>query len=145
MAKKKDESIPYEALAVALGPVSIDTSMLQALDVESFSQNGVILTNERTKITLKDTNGVPVGYTLSLYIQRDPVTDDERVKVLETKDERTKAKTEREQKEADRLSREKRAAFDLGQESSLTALRNIDTLVSSVNGLKAIGRMQSSK
>lgn len=143
MAKKKDESVLYEALAVALGPVSIDTSMLQSLDVESFSQNGVVLTNERTKITLKDTNGVPVGYTLSLYIQRDAITDDERIKVLETKDERTRNKMEREQKDAEKRSREVRSAFDLGQESSLTALRNIDTLVSSVNGLKAIGKMQS--
>jgi hypothetical protein len=136
MAKKDAMAEAYVAPSVALGPVSVDVALLTGLDAESFAQNGVILVNERTKITLKDANGVPVGYTLSLYVQRDPITDDERLKVSETKATRTADKVKRETEQADKLAREKKAAFELGQESTIGALKNIDTLARSVNFLR---------
>lgn len=136
---KKNEVVPYAAEHVALGPVSIAIATLLAMVPEDVNQNGMVLTNERTKISIPDANGVPVAHTLSLYITRDATSDEERLKVATTKQMRTEQKDAKEKKEMERLAKEKRAAFELGQESTIGALRNIDTLSRSVSFLRGVG------
>lgn len=136
--KKKDELVTYAAPNIALGIVSIPVATLTGLPVEDFTQTGVKLVDERVKVTLPDANGVPTNYTLSLFIQRAPITDDERVKVAEVKANKTADRDAREQKEQQRLQREKKAAFDLGQESMVNAMSNINTLAHAVNNIKGL-------
>ncbi len=101
----------------------------------------VVLANERIKVQIPF-GELPCTYTLSLYIQRDAINDNESVEVAKVKDERDGAKAKRESDETERLAREKRAAFQLGQESTMTALKNIGELAAGVN---AITRLQAGK
>ena len=137
----KQQKAPTAQAQFALGPVTLDAQAIAALPVESFARTGVVLANERIKVQIPF-GELPCTYTLSLYIQRDAINDDESVEVAKVKDERNGAKAKRESDETERLAREKRAAFQLGQESTMTALKNIGELAA---GVQAITRLQAGK
>lgn len=122
---------------IALGPWSIPSADLPTLAAESYAKNGVVLVNERVKFTVVQ-DGIPVGYTASLYVSREAVNDDEAAKVAKVADERKAASKAREDEETERLAREKRAAFELGQSSTMTALRNVGDLVASAQALNRL-------
>ena len=136
MAKQNKPDTPMGD--VTLGPVTIPQAWLTSVPVESYARNGVILANERIKVVIP-VNDVPCGYTLSLYVQRDPITEAEAAKVESTKTERDTAKNDKVKAETERLAREKRAAFELGQESTMNALKNIGQLAQAAQLLHKIG------
>ena len=137
MIMAKQPKTPIADETIQLGPVSLARSVVCALVAESFARNGVVLANERIKVNIPN-GDLPCTYTLSLYVQRDPWDDSERDAVASTKEERDAAKKERELVETERLAREKRAAFQLGQESTMSALKNIGELAQGVRTLQTL-------
>ena len=138
MAKDK---VPVAQSSITLGPITLDAKAISELAAASYARTGVVLSNERIKVVIP-WGEVPCTYTLSLYIQRDAVNDAESLEVAKVKDERDGAKAKREQDEQDKFAREKRAAFQLGQESTMTALQNIGQLAA---GVQALQNLQQKK
>lgn len=136
MAKPK---VNTASVDVTLGNVTIPIADLIALPAESYVRNGVALVNERVKVVIPH-GDTPVGYTLSLYIQRDPITEAEEHEVSKVKTERDATKATREEADAKKLAREKQAAFELGQSSTMTALKNIGDLAAGVNALQRLSK-----
>lgn len=118
----------------------LEGKQLQAMPTAEFNKAGVVLLNERVKAFIPSEDGPAVEYTVSLYIQRSPVNDEERDAVNAVKAERDGKAAARKQEENDRLAREKRAAFELGQESTFGALRNLETLQSAAHTLNKLAR-----
>lgn len=137
MATPKATATPA-SVDITLGNVVIPTAALIALPVDSYVRNGVALINERVKVVIAH-GDTPVTYTLSLYIQRDPVGDAEALAVAKVKAERDGTKATKEAETDAKRQRETRAAFDLGQQSTMTALKNIGDLAAGVNALQRLG------
>ena len=125
------------------GIVSIPVDVLAGMVQESAARNGIVLANDRQKITIMvpegDGSHRPVGYTLSLYVQRDAITDAERDAVNAAKSEGDAKKDDRTKKEREDRERAVKAAFDLGQSSTLGALRNLGDLAA---GAAVLNRMK---
>lgn len=137
MAKAKADQTATDA--VALGPVSIAVDMLRALGVEDVNKNGIVLANERIKVRIMH-GDIPVTYTLSLYAQRDAIGEEEQQQVATVAAERKQVTQEREAAEQTKRERETKRAFELGQESTIGALKNIETLT---NAARSINKLNS--
>jgi hypothetical protein len=118
------------ATEVVLGDAlaSFDREQLFAMPTVDVNKAGIVLANERVKVFMPDGDGTPVEFTVSLYIQRGAMSEDEAREVAKVADIRKANANAKKQEEQDRLAREKRAAFELGQESTVHAIRNIASL-----------------
>jgi hypothetical protein len=118
------------ATEVILGDrlVVLDREQLFTMPTVDTNKAGVVLVNERSKVYLADGDGVPVEFTVSLYIQRSAMNDNEAHAVAKVADERKANATAKKLEETERQGREKHAAFMLGQESTIGAIRNIGVL-----------------
>ena len=134
MAKQKYDTATGD---VQLGPLTIPAGTLEALPIEDYGRNGVVLTNERIKVNISHAD-LPCIYTLSLYVQREAWTDEERDSVVKTAEEKNVAKDKRERAEQDLCSREKKVAFELGQESTMSSLKNIADLAQAARALAGL-------
>lgn len=136
MPKAKEQTATE---SVVLGPVTIPVDVLRALGVEDVNKNGIVLANERMKVRIMH-GDVPVTYTLSLYAQRDAIGEGEQEQVAKQAADRKLATSEREATEQAKRERETRRAFELGQESTIGALKNIETLT---NAARSINKLNS--
>ena len=109
-----------------------------SLEPEAYARTGVIMANERVKFRLMH-GDIPVNWVGSIYLQRDPMTDDENNSVLTVKGERDAAKDKREKDDAEKLAREKRAMFALGKESAQGAPPDLAQVVATAKSLAALG------
>jgi hypothetical protein len=141
MAKKTDKPAmaPTEIL---LGPVTLSREWAEQFGPGQgieYTQAGVVLCSERQKHTIK-IGDQPVGLTVSLYITREPVGQEEVNAVADVKAGRTAEKKAKEKEQAELLAREKRTMFDLGQQSSSQAimgtLQNMGPLMNAAKLLK---------
>lgn len=125
------------ATEIVLGDMLAVITREQAysLPASEYNRNGVVLVNERVKVFLPDENGVAREFTASLYLQRVPLTDDEQAQVNATAAQREANARAKKAEETERLAREKRAAFELGQESTMSALKNIGALTTAAQAL----------
>jgi hypothetical protein len=136
MAKKIDAPVyTADTLAVGLATIPVE-ALIQAIP-EDTNPRGIVLSNERTKVTLM-VEDTPIVYTVGVYISRDPLNDGESAKIDKMAAERKVAKADREKTEHDRLAREKQAAFTLGQQSTVEMLRNIETLKTAADSLNRL-------
>lgn len=134
MAKAKEQT---ESVAVTLGPASIPVEVLRSLGVEDVNKNGIVLVNERMKVRIMH-GDIPVTYTLSLYAQRDAIGEGEQEQVAKQAADRKAATSEREAAEQTKRERETKRAFELGQESTIGALRNIETLTAAARSINKL-------
>lgn len=111
MAKMSAEMVSEE---FALGPLMVPVAAIATLGSESFSKNGVVLVGQsgRKQVTIMQ-NDKPVVYTVSLYVQREPVNDAEQIKVDAAAKEQASKKSAREQAAQDVRDREIKRATDL--------------------------------
>src|SRR5258708_4274965 len=118
------------ATEIVLGDMlaTFTREQLFGMAAKDANKAGIVLANDRVKVFLQDDAGVPVEFTASIYIQRGAMSDDEAREVAKVADERKASAIAKKTEEQDRQAREKRAAFELGQESTFGALRNIETL-----------------
>lgn len=116
--------------SIVLGDMlaTLEREQLFTMPTVDVNKAGVVLVNERVKVFLQDDNGVPIEFTASIYIQRAAMTDDEAHAVAKVADERKANANAKKLSEQETLAREKRAAFELGQESTVHAIRNIASL-----------------
>lgn len=117
--------------SIELGPVTLATADVVALVAQDVNGRGIVLANDRIKTIVPvevDGKTVHVTYTASIYIQREPLNDDESAKVAQMAKDRETAKRLKADEEQQKRERETRRAFELGQESTVSALRNINTL-----------------
>jgi len=117
----------------------IDAQQAYGLPVTEYNRNGVVLLNERVKVFLPDADGVGREFTASIYLQRVPLTDDETAEVAKVATERKANADAKKTDEQNRLAREKQAAFQLGQDATMSALRNISALSEAARTLAKIG------
>lgn len=136
MAKDKQQTATE---SVVLGPASIPVDVLRAMGVEDINKNGIVLVNERMKVRIMH-GDIPVTYTLSLYAQRDAIGEEEQQQVATQAAARKLATSERESAEQTKRERETKRAFELGQESTIGALKNIETLT---NAARSINKLNS--
>lgn len=123
---------------VHLGPFETQTAALIELPAEEASKNGMTLLNERRKLLVKHGDRF-ILYTVSAYISREPLDDDEanRVKTIAAdRDAKAKAKKDAEQQERERSVK---AAFELGQGSVITSMKNIESLAAAAKSLQKLG------
>ena len=128
----------YAGDTLAIGPALVDTAWLRQAAVESYARTGVVLANERIKVTIMH-GDTPVAYVLSMYAQREPVTEDEAIKVASTKAERDSTKAARDLAADEKLAREKQFAFRLGKESAQGAPPDLAQVVQTAKALSALG------
>ncbi len=138
MAKKQNAQT-IETAEILLGHLTIPAGLLPTLAAESYAKTGVILQNERINFVLMH-GDVPVKYTASCYVQRDAINDTEALEVAKVKELRESNAAAKEAKETERQAREKKAAFELGQESQITAMKNIGVLAAGVRALDKLAR-----
>ena len=116
--------------------VSIDAETLSGMVAVDHNKNGVVLANERFKGKITLTEGeAPVEFTASIYIQRAPMDDDERDTVAGVKTEREAKAQDKADNERRQRERDIKAAFDMGQSSTLGALKNINELATAAGHL----------
>lgn len=133
------KAIPTVAeIVLGQGLLTLNAEQANGMPVAEFNKAGVVLLNERSKAYMAGPDGKAVEFTVSLYIQRAAVSDDEQDQVNAVKADRDGKAAARKQEEQDRLAREKRAAFELGQESTFGALRNLETLQSAAHTLNKL-------
>ncbi len=130
-------------IVLANGLVTLPADILRELPMTDFARNGVVLANERQKaFIMHGGDGADrrlVEYTVSIYVQRAPLDDDETAGVAaKALDGDTKKRTRAEDEQAKR-ERETTRAFELGQSATLGAMNNIGTLV---NAASAIARLK---
>ena len=124
---------------VSIGPFEIASDTLTLLPVEDANKNGMVLANERRKVLVKHGDKFVV-YTLSAYIQREPLDDGEADKVKAAaadRDQKSKAKKEEAQAERERAIK---ASFEMGQSSTISALKNLDALAQGARHLSNLNR-----
>ena|SRR3990167_6202078 len=136
MAKDKTDT-PQADEHITLGPCSLTAAILNALPVKAYAKTGVVLANERIKVKVPF-NGLATECTMSVYIQRDALTEEESIEVAKVKLERDTKANEREAKEQHAIQAEKKAAFELGQSSTMNALENIGKLAAGARALTAL-------
>lgn len=114
-------------------------SWAATLPAAEANARGIVLTNERLKVR------VPAGdraveFTLSLYAHREPITEAEAAaltKASETQAAKRKTKTEEEQAKRER---ETHRAFQLGQEATIGAMKNLGDLAQAA---RIIGKLNT--
>lgn len=117
---------------ITLGDMLAQFTREQLFSMPTVDTNkaGVVLCNERVKAFVPDDDGVPREFTVSLYIQRAPMSEDETAAVAKVADERKANADSKKAEEQAKRERETRAAFDLGQQATIGALKQLDTLQS---------------
>lgn len=135
---KTPKEVNADATIALGGAVEIALAMLKTLapiaDVDKrYSRNGVILANDRQSVSADG-----CGFKLSLYIEREPLTDDEKLAVERVAKTRDAKKAEREEAEQKQSEREKRAAFELGQSSTLGIMARAGELAAGAAALAAL-------
>lgn len=112
---------------VNLGPLEFESAMLKTLAALDTAKTGVILANERIPNLLvnhgDDVHPRWVSYTLSVYIQREALTEQEQTDVDATAAERNDAKAKRDADEQAKREREVKRAMELGIEAANSAAR----------------------
>jgi hypothetical protein len=148
MAPRKTDKVPPAPERIVVAALaSGDTIGIPKAWLEAFmpgqgieyTQNGVVLCSERQKHTIK-IGDTPVVATISLYVTREPVGQEEVNAVAAVKDQRTTDKKRKDIEAAEQLAKEKRTMFELGQQSSSQAimgtLSNIAPLMNAAKTLK---------
>lgn len=130
---------------IDLGIIALPVDELVTLPAEGFARTGVILANAREKrilmVPMSDGTHRPVTCTVSLYVQRDAIDDHEAEQVAAVKSERDAKAAERDAKEQATIKAEKRAMFELGQQSTLSNMRNVTDMVQSARALAALDKL----
>lgn len=103
---------------------SIPVEVLRALPESDIAKTGVVLCSERRKVNVIMPDGKPAQFTASIYISRDPVTEDEYTRMTQTAEERDAARAEKERKELEQQQRDKQAAFEMGLTAAKLAARD---------------------
>lgn len=91
------------AALMTLAPVSGDRGV---------TKSGIVLDNHRETVRVMQ-NGKPVTYTVSVYVQRDAINDDEAKAVAETAEEREANAAKRKKEDDDKREREIRRACEI--------------------------------
>jgi len=115
--------------------VSLPIAGLTVIVPEDFNKAGVVLVNARRKVMVDIGDGHYVTVTASLYVQRDAINEAEELKVKGIAAERKANADSKKREENERLASEKRAAFDLGQQSTLGMLNNVDQLARAASAI----------
>ena len=136
MPKIKTPGVEETAIHLA-GIADIPVELLRSLEPQDFNKNGVVLCNERLKVRIMH-GKVPVTYTVSMYAQRDAISDEETAQVATVKAERKTAAEDKAEAETERQAREKQAAFRLGQDSTMHALKNVAGLSDTIRAIKGM-------
>lgn len=122
---------------VEIGPFTLDNETLTGLTAQDANKNGIVLANERRKFLVKHGDRF-VTYTLSAYIQREPLDDDESARVeAAAKDRQAKADAKAKQT-AEERERAIKASFEMGQQATMNALQNIGALAAGAQALNAL-------
>jgi len=138
MAKMKTALMAKDD-TVVLGPLEFAAGMIATLSPEDVNKNGIVLASDRIKFMV-DIDGKLVNVVASVYIQRDAVDETEAANVSKVAAERDAARKLKDEEAANKLAREKQAAFELGQQSTVSALRNIETLAAGAKVLHNLNR-----
>ena len=141
---KNETPVVVSASAFALGPATMDLSTVEKLSAQDYNARGVVLVNERVKFT-RIIGDMPVEFTASLYVQRAAVGNDEAAKVTDAASSRKAKADEKAKAEAEKLAAEKRAMFQLGQESTIGAIRNVDALARGLQFVQNIASKADAK
>ena len=136
MPKVKTPGIENTSITLA-GIAEIPVDLLRSLEPTDFNKNGVVLCNERLKVRIMH-GQVPVTYTVSMYAQRDAISDDETAQVASVKEERKLSAQEKLEEEARKTQRNLDASFRLGQDSTMHALRNVAGLSDTIKAIKSL-------
>lgn len=115
---------------VDLGAVSIPATDLLMLDPKDANARGIVLNDARAKVLVEnpDSPGHFIAYTLSLYIQREAIDEQELTRIHNAATERDTKQNARKADEQNKREREIARAQQLGQESIISAMRNLNTL-----------------
>ena len=126
-------------IVLADGLVILPAEVLQGLPFKDYARNGVVLANERTKAMIfhgEGENRIPVEYTVSIYVQRAALDEEEAKGVAAKAADGDFKKRQRTDDDTAKKEREVMRAFELGQSSTLTNLNNIGTLTAAANVLR---------
>jgi hypothetical protein len=128
-------------IVLAGGIVTVPTDILRDMAAQDANARGIVLANDRIKVNVLHTvNGVEVAktYTLSFYVQRDPLDETEADTITKLATERDANKAKREADDQAKREREIGRAQELGQQSILSAMKNLDALASGARVLGAL-------
>ena len=137
MAEGKKLTVAGDEITLPCGLASIPTADLRELLGQSVNARGIVLANDRIKIHVMH-DDKPVEYTLSLYVQRGPLDEAEAESIAATAAERKERKAADENAEQTKRERETRRAFELGQEATFGALKNVVTLAEAGKALSKL-------
>lgn len=125
-------------IVLADGLVTLPTEILQTLPLTDYARNGVVLANERKTVSVMHGEGadrLPVLYTVSIYVQRAPITEAEAAGVTAKAADGDQKKRSRAEDEQAKREREIDAACNRTQAVVLSNLQNIGSLVNAANGI----------
>lgn len=139
MAGKAIATVTEIVLGDMLATLTRD--QLFAMPAKDANKAGIVLANERVKVFMSPGVGeAPIEFTASIYIQRGAMTDDEAVEVARVASERKASADAKKAEEQNRLAADKRAAFELGQSSTLGALKHVNELAAAAGNLAKLSR-----
>lgn len=131
-------------VVLANGLVTLPTDILRELPMTDYARNGVVLANERIKafVNHEDGDGAPrpVEYTISIYVQRAPLTDEETAGVHAKALDGDTKKQQRAEETAKERQGAIKSAFELGQSGMLSAMNNIGTLAAAASAIANVKR-----
>lgn len=130
-------------VVLANGLVTIPVAaLLEMLNVpptkDDIARAGVIVANDRAKVMILAGEGAdrrPIEYTLSVYVQRSPLTDEESAACMAVKADGETKKAKRDADEQAKREREIDAACRRTQSTVLTNLQNIGSLTAAADGI----------
>ena len=106
---------------VELGAFNIPADWLREQAPQEFNKRGAVLASERQTVHIM-VDGRPVKHTLSLYVQRDPLGDDEQERIAMVAAERKAAADEKAAKEQATREREIARAVALTKDVTFDAM-----------------------
>lgn len=100
----------------------------------------VVLESERVQVKLKHPDGKLVGYTVSVNITRDPITEDESNEVAKFVKDVASRKTERDTKDESERRRAIDTAYAYGKDGVVSALASLKDIAPAIKVLNDIQR-----
>jgi hypothetical protein len=132
---------------IQIGAFTIATKDLMALEpTGDVSRTGIVVDKDKKRIVAPDPEhaGKFVAYTISVFAQREPLTEEEGDQVAAKDADIKKRKQDKLEADAKALAHEKQAAFRMGQEGIVTAVQNIDSLMTGLGAMATLfGKKQN--
>jgi multidrug efflux pump subunit AcrA (membrane-fusion protein) len=122
MAGKAVSVLQGDTVALGDNIAVLTRDQLLSMAPQDKNKAGIVLGNYSQTFAIVDAEHNVIDYKVTLYIQRSPISDEEKAAVKAIADDRTASAAAKKLAEEQKLAREKAGMFKMGQDSTLDIL-----------------------